>query len=154
MNFNEILVFTPKKNASEDTSKKQPKCKIIWYNPSFSLSVITNIGRSFLKLLKQQFPKSIRLHKIFNENSVKVSYSGMINMLPISSSHNKRLLRPRTINYGCSCPTRETCQLQNQCLTSNLIYQVDVGNNPNKGTETYFGLAKTSFKVFKSPERL
>ena len=54
--FNEPLVFTPKTNASDNTNRKQRKRKIIWFNPLFSLNVKTNIGRTFLKLLKQHFP--------------------------------------------------------------------------------------------------
>ena len=126
--FNEPLVFIPATNASENTSKRQRKRKIIWFSSPFSLSVKTNIGRTFLKLLKQHFPKSNRLHKTFDKSTVKVSYSCMSNMSSIISSHNKRLLRPRTTEYGCNCQTRENCPLQ------------------NKGTKIYFGLAETSFK--------
>ena len=73
--FNESLVFIPKINTSDNASKKQRKCNIIWFNPPFSLCVKTNIGRTFLKLLKQHFPKSNSLHKIFNKNMVKVRYT-------------------------------------------------------------------------------
>ena len=38
---------------------------------------------TFLKLLKQHFPKSYRLHKIFNKNTVRVSYSCMNNVSSI-----------------------------------------------------------------------
>ena len=145
--FNEPLVFIPKTNTSDNISKKQRKRKIIWFNPPFSLRIKTNIGRTFLKLLKQHFPKSNRLHKIFNKNTVKVSYSCMSNLSSIISSHNKRLLRPRITEYDCNCRTRENCPLQNQCLTPNLIYRADVENNANKGTKIYFGLAETSFKI-------
>ena len=71
----------------------------------------------------------------------------MSNMSSITSSHNKRQLRPRNTEYGCNCRTRENCLLQNQCLTPNLIYRADVENSANKGTKIYFDLAKTSFKA-------
>ena len=71
----------------------------------------------------------------------------MSKMSSIISSHNKKLLRPRTTEYGSNCPTRENCPLQNQCLTPSLIYRVDIENNANKGTKIYFGLAETSFKA-------
>ena len=61
-------------------------------------------------------------------------------------SHNKRLSRPRITDYGCNCRTRENCPLQTQCLTPNLTYRADVGNNVSKVTKIYFGLAETSFK--------
>ena len=145
--FNEPLVFIPKANTSDNTTKKQRKRKIIWFSPPFSLSAKTNIGWTFLKLLKQHFPKSNKLHKIFNKNTVKVRYSCMSNLSSINSSRNKRLLQPRISEYGYNCRTRDSCPLKNKCLTPNLIYRADVENNANKGTKIYFGLAKTSFKV-------
>ena len=137
----------PKTNARDKTNKKQWKRKTIWFNPPFSQSVKTIIGRTFLKLLKPHLPKSNRLHRIFNKNMVKVICSPMSNMSSIITLHNKRLLRPRTTEYGCNCQTRENCLLQNQCLTLNLIYQADVENNANKGTTINFGLADTSLKA-------
>ena len=53
---------------------------IIWFNPLFSQNVKTNIGKLFLKLVKKHFPKHHRLHKLFNPNTVKLSYSCMSNM--------------------------------------------------------------------------
>ena len=145
--FNELLVFIPKAKTSNNTNKKQLKSKIIWFNPPFSPSGKTNIGWTFLKLLKLDFPKSNRLHKIFNKDTVKVSYSCMSNMSLIISSHNKRLLRPRTTQYGSNCRTRENWPLQNHCLTPNLLYRADVKNNANKGSTIYFGIAETPFKA-------
>ena len=145
--FNESLVFIPETNTSDNISKKQRKRKIIWFNRPFSLSVKTNIGRTFLKLLTQNFPKSNVLHNIFNNNKVKVSYSCMSNLSSIISSHNKILLRPRITEYGCNCRTTENFPLQNHCVTPNIICRADVGNNANKGTKIYFGLAETYFKA-------
>ena len=71
----------------------------------------------------------------------------MSNMSSIISSHNKRLLRPRTTEYGCNYQTRENCPLRNRCFAPNLIYQADVENNANKGTRIYFGLGVASFKA-------
>ena len=59
------------------TNKKQNnrKWKIIWFNPPFSRGVKGNIGRIFLRLLLKQFPRSHTMHKIFNRNTVKISYT-------------------------------------------------------------------------------
>ena len=70
----------------------------------------------------------------------------MSNMSSIISSHNKRLLRPRTTEYSCNCRTKENCSLQNQFPTPNL-HRADVERNANKGSKIYFGLAGTSFKA-------
>ena len=72
----------------------------------------------------------------------------MSNMSSIISLHNKRLLRPRTTEYGYNYQTRESYPLRNRCFTPNLIYQADVENNANKGTKIYFGLAEASFKAW------
>ena len=101
--FKESVFNEPKRNTGDNASKIQRKRKIIWLNTPFSLSVKTNIGRTFLKLLKQHFRKSNRLYKIFNMSTVKVSYSCMSKISSIISSHSKRLLRPRTTEYGCNC---------------------------------------------------
>ena len=103
------------------------------------------VGHS--KIIKAAFPKINRLHKIFNENTVKVSCSYLSNMSSIIPSLSKRLLRPITMEH-CNCGTRENCSLQNQCLTPNLVYQVDVKSNANIGTKVYFGLAETSSKAW------
>ena len=145
--FNEPLVLIPKTNTSDNISKKNQKRKIIWFNTLFSLSVKRKIGRTFLKLLKQYFPKSNSLLKVFKNNTVKVSCSCLSNMSSIVSSHNKRILRPRTTKYSCICRTRENCTLQNQCLMSNLIYRADIENNANDGTKIYHGCAETYFKA-------
>ena len=144
--FNEPLTFIAKTNASNNNSKKQRKRKVIWFNSPFSLKGETSIGRTFLKLLKQCFPKSNRLQMRFNKNTVKVSYTCMNYMPSIISSHNKRLLIPGTTKYGWNCRKRQNCTMQNQCLTPNLIYRAYVENNANKGTKIYFGLVETSFK--------
>ena len=56
-------------------------------------------GKVFLKLLKKHFPASHVLHKIFNKNTVKISYSCMKTVI---SSHNKSILNPRISLLGCN----------------------------------------------------
>ena len=55
--FNEPLVFTPKANATDNTSKKQRKHKIKWFILPFPRNVKTNIGRT-LKICKTAFSKT------------------------------------------------------------------------------------------------
>ena len=63
-----------------NNNRRKRKRKIIWFNPPYSKNVKTNVGKVFLKLLKKHFPTSHILHKIFNKNTVKISYSCMKNM--------------------------------------------------------------------------
>ena len=66
--------------------------KIIWFNPAFSLNVSTNIGKNFLSLITKNFPKTHRLHKLFNRNYVKVSYSSRLNFKSVINGQNKNIL--------------------------------------------------------------
>ena len=69
----------------------QPKRKrsIIWFNPPYNERVKSNVGRTFLMLLKKHFPPEHRYHQIFNKNNVKLSYSCTPNMAQAISGHNQ-----------------------------------------------------------------
>ena len=70
----------------------------------------------------------------------------MRNMGSIISAHNRSILSPPKTNFGCNCRNKNTCPLQNKCLTPNIIYQADVTNNVDEERRVYFGLAETPFK--------
>ena len=78
----EINVSKPPRNRRRN---------IIWYNPPYIKSVSTNIGRVFLNLLDKHFHKEHKLNKIFNRNSVKVSYSCTRNIEHIIKKHNRKI---------------------------------------------------------------
>ena len=58
---------TDKNNEKNRTRKR----KITWFNPPFNI----NVAKTFLTLIDKHFPKNKRLSKIFNRNTIKVSYS-------------------------------------------------------------------------------
>ena len=147
--FNETISFQKPHISTNHTSmKKKRNRNIIWFNPPYSMNVKTNIGKSFLQLIRKHFPRHNNLHKIFNKNTVKVSYSCMGNVSSIISSHNHKVLRPpNTEQYGCKCRSKPNCPLQNKCLTPKVIYQANVTNNVNSDEKFYRGLAETPFKV-------
>ena len=76
-NFDHKLDYM--KQASQKTHRNRQR-NIIWFNPPFSKNVKTNIARNFLCLIDKHFPPNHKLHKIFNRNTVKVSYSCMNNV--------------------------------------------------------------------------
>ena len=92
------LAFSPP-TASEppNSDRKNRHSDIIWYNPPFSKNVATNIGRTFLKILDEEFPKGHVLHKIFNRNTVKISYSCMTNLKQNIDGHNKSTLHKKIV---------------------------------------------------------
>ena len=117
--FHDNITFIPKTT----NTKINKKNLIVQFNSPYCLSVKTNVGRIFQKLIKKHFPKGNTLNKIFKINTVKVSYSCMGNISPIISSLNKSILNPVSITkYGCNCRSKESWQLQNKCLTPKIVY--------------------------------
>ena len=77
----------PTPDSSQKSRNRQRN--ITWFNPPYSQNVETKVGKCFLQLIDHHFPKSNPLHKIFNRNTLKLSYSCMSNVKTIISSHNK-----------------------------------------------------------------
>ena len=94
----------------------------------------------------KHFPKTNKLCKIFNNNTVKISYSCMRNMGSIISAHNQRWLTPNNSSFGCNCRNKSNCPLEEKCLTPKVIYQADVTNDVDDEYKFYYGLTETSFK--------
>ena len=145
--FHDNITFIPKTTNTKTNKKKTRKRKIIWFNPPYCLSVKTNVGRIFLKVIKKHFPKGNGLNKIFNKNTIKVSYSCMGNISSIISSQNKNALNPiSNTEYGCNCRSKESCPLQIKCLTPKIVYRADVKNLTNDEKKFYLGVTETTFK--------
>ena len=79
-----------KANIDTVSNKKQRKRNIIWFNPTYSKNVKTNIGKISLNLTKKHFPPHHKFHKLFNKNTVKISYGCTRNIKSIINSHNAR----------------------------------------------------------------
>ena len=153
----------------EPTHTRKPKNRqrnnILWYNPPFSKNTSTNIGRKFLALIDKHFPKDHKLRKIFNRNTIKISYSCMNNAKQIIDNHNKRILTahaktnattaaadsaPTIINNNnkkCNCRQKNSCPLNGNCLQPAVIYQATVTRKDTNTTETYIGLTANDFKT-------
>ena len=110
------------------------------------MNVKTNIGKCFFKLLKKHFPRNHTFHKIFNKNTIKISYSCFPNMNSIISSHNKKIIKPPIITSGCNC-TKGPCPVQNNCLAKKVIYRADITNDKNNENKFYIGQTATTFKA-------
>ena len=106
--------YTKFKLKFNKTSTNQPKrCRqrnIIWFNPSYSRAVSTNVEKRFPQLLPcQRFPPSNKLHKIFNKNTVKVTQCFSQNVASIIKSLNKKLINTSMKNIlPCNC--RKKCE--------------------------------------------
>ena len=76
-------------------SEKNRRRNITWFNPPFSRNVATIIGWRFHALVNKHFPKGSKLNKIFNRNTLKLSYSCMPNMSAVIRQHNRSILKDR-----------------------------------------------------------
>ena len=115
------------------TNKKQKnrKRKIIWFNPQFSRNVKSNNGRKFLHLLSKYFPGNHTMHKIFNRNTVKISYSSLGNISSIISFHNRNILSQKQRSFGFNFRVKNECPVNGKCQPPSVIYRADVVNDSN-----------------------
>ena len=123
--------------------------RIIWFNPPFSKSVVTNVGKEFLRLIDTHFPAHNPLHKIFNRNTVKVSYGCAPNIKSKISSHNKNILQEQeTLDRGaCNCQNPDECPLPGACTRPNLLYEGAISSDLNGyGEKKYKGISEPPFK--------
>ena len=70
--------------------RKNRSRNIIWFNLPYNADIDTNVPKTFLKPTDKHFPKSHILHKIFNQNNAKVSYS-CTSMPNLIKQHNAKM---------------------------------------------------------------
>ena len=147
--YNYQLHYTQNPNKLSKNEQHRRKRKITWYNPPFSKNLKTNLGYKFLRLIRKSFHKDHKLHRIFNTNTVKISYSCTSNIQQIiqAKNHTNSAAPDDKDQRQCNCRRPEDCPLDNKCLTENLIYQCTVNDNSGNGNrQTYIGLCETTFK--------
>ena len=85
---------------------------------------------------------------VFNKNNVKVSYSCMPNMGSIINNNNKKILTNNntTPQNGCNCRKKGQCPLDNNCLTTSVIYKANVTTDKDDTGKNYIGLTEGTFK--------
>ena len=141
------LRYSPNNNHKNRTRTRN----IIWFNPPFSKNVRTNVGRNFLNLIDKHFPASNPLHKIFNRNSVKVSYSCMDNCKSVISKHNfgtllkNKIVVVASTKDNCNCIESTECPLNNNCLTKSVVYKAEVTDDTGV-IRDYIGMTSNTFK--------
>ena len=132
--------------TNTDTRNQNRKRNIIWFNPPYSNAVSTNVAQKFLHLIDKHFTRENKLHKIFNRNTVKVSYSCTENVAQIIKAHNKNITSVNNeASLECNCRKKPECPLEGKCRTKNVIYKcvVTASNKPDK---VYIGLSEPEWK--------
>ena len=123
-------------HAPNNKNKKKRSRNIIWFDPPFSNSVTTNIGKEFFSLLAKHLIPSNRLHKIINKQNVKLNYSCLANMQGIIANHNKRVLNKSTSEERraspCNCRNKANCPHDDFCRKKSIIYKASVDTPDSK----------------------
>ena len=131
--------------------KRSRKRSITWFNPPYNIDVKTNVGKSFICLVKKHFPKEHKLNKIFNTNTLKLSYSCTANMARVIKQHNAKILSSSdpstTTSRLCNCRDKGSCPLDGKCLEKCIVYKAEVTTSSNNETKTYYGACEGEFKT-------
>ena len=99
--YRENLNYRDPTSPSLITKRKRQR-NVLWFNPPNSKTVKTKIGKFFLQLIKKHFPKEHKFDRIFNRNTLKLSYSCMPNIKTKINAHNRQILR-NTPSKHCNC---------------------------------------------------
>ena len=134
-----------KENLNYGDYKKEMTEKNFTVNPPDSKTVKTRIGKLFLQLIKNHFPKEHKFHKIFNRNTLKLSYSCMPNIKTKIKAHNRVILQnsPSKNTKRCNCQQKENCLTNGDCLKESLVYYANIScNDKNYKLKLYKGSCK------------
>ena len=82
------------------------------YSPPFSKSVSTNVAKIFFQLVPKHYPRSHKLHKIFNRN--------------MKGNNKKVTTKPRDQISTCNCIKEAECPLEGNCHVKDVVYKCDV----------------------------
>ena len=144
------LEYRDREESNTQKRRNRPR-KILWCNPLYNMGVVNNLGKEFFKLLKRNFPSGSPLHKIFNKNCVKLSYSCMPNINGIINKSDMAKLSKGKNNViaKCNCRDKVRCPLEGKCKQECVVYKVEVysdsSNKRNK--KIYFGSTQGDFKT-------
>ena len=101
--------------------------------------------KAFRKLVKEHFLRGHKLYKIFNRNTLKLSYSCMSSMSSVIKQHNYSVLSTiENVDRLCNCRNKENCPLDGKCLQTCIVYKADVITN--KDSHIYYGASDGEFK--------
>ena len=142
--YKSALKYKPKKTPGKNRNRRR---NIIWFNPPFSKNVTTNVAKIFFRLLEKHFPKPNKLHKIFNRNTVKVSYSCTENVSQIIKIHNKRVTKINERSIApCNCRDKNNCPMNGNCRVENVVYKCVFYATEKPKEHVYIGVTEGDWK--------
>ena len=111
------------KDLSEMNKKKKRNRhkRTHWFNPPHSDNLRTNVGEKFINIVKSEFDENHELHKIFNVNTIRLSYSCMPNMSKKVAMHNGKIFQEhiKESEQNLQNQNLQNQNLQNQNLQQN-----------------------------------
>ena len=117
--YKSTLKYRPKNTSGRNRNRSR---NITWFNPPFSKNVITNVAKIFFCLLHKHFPKSNRLHKIVNRNTVKMTYSRMEYVRQEIKQHNKKVTKTNKRPIAsCNNRDKNNCTMNGDCRVENAV---------------------------------
>ena len=144
--YDEKMEYIEKTSNPADSKVRRKRTRnIIWYNPPYSLNVTTNIGKKFLWLLAKHFPRGHRLNKIFNKNTVKLSYSCLPNVSTILNSTRSQRTVEEKEDRMCNCRNKAKCPISGECLKTAVVYEATLQTEETQ--YQYIGLTEHTFKA-------
>ena len=102
------------------------------------------IVKVFLKLV--DFPNTHRLHKIFNHNTIKVSYICMSNVQQLINKHNSFIKNQKNkTTLSCNSRDKNGGPLNGNCRTESVIYKY-LSLTKDNVKKVYVGVSEGEFK--------
>ena len=100
-------------------------------------------------LIDKHFPPYHKLHILFYQNNVKISYSSLTNIKSINAQNRNILYPSPTIGRRtCNCIIIPQCPLLQKCLGNNILYQANITPiRENSVIKDYYGICETSLKL-------
>ena len=98
--YDYVMEYDPSVATACDDRRRRKgnrKRNVIYFNPPYSKTIKTNIGRVFLNIIREEFSKGHPLYPVINKNNIKMSYRCMPNMSQQINRHNKKLLSKDTV---------------------------------------------------------
>ena len=98
----------------------------------------------FIKLISKYFPPYHKFVKIFNKNTMKLSYSCMPNIRYCTKILQPKFTEPQKL---CKYLVKEDCPMNGLCLTSSTLYQPTIKCSDSKYKQKrYKEICETTFK--------
>ena len=126
-------------NSNTQNARRNGNREVPWFNLPYSQSVKTNIGKLFIKLLRKHFPKKIKYHKIFNLNTLVLTYCCTTSVRSIIKQNNFEMLSKINDGNNCkgNCRSKPNFPWSGECLDQCLLYKATSTTSNN--SFVYYG---------------